>query len=51
VWEFYVQDGVPFFPLFWVDILIKAVGPIFPLADKASLWNGVCVDQGVIGAN
>jgi hypothetical protein len=50
VWEFDVQDGMPFFPLFWVDILVEAVGSVFPLADKADLWNSVCADQGVIGA-
>jgi hypothetical protein len=44
VWEFDVQDGVPFFPLLWVDVLIELICTVFTLPDQSDLRNGVCLD-------
>jgi hypothetical protein len=48
VGEFDVQDGVPFFPLFWVDILVELVRPVFALSDKSDLWDGICADERMV---
>jgi hypothetical protein len=48
VWEFDIQDSVPFFPEFRVNVKVKSVRAVLSLLYEADLGNCVCMYERMI---